>query len=55
MGLGQDSTTILLKLINDKDFRKKYAPNDLLVLFAAGNFLLALLTFVILLINNIKK
>lgn len=38
MGLGQDSTTILLKLINDKDFRKKYAPNDLLVLFAnTGN------------------
>lgn len=38
MGLGQDSTTILLKLIHDKDFRKKYAPNDLLVLFAnTGN------------------
>lgn len=38
MGLGQDSTTILLKLIHDKDFRRKYAPNDLLVLFAnTGN------------------
>lgn len=38
MGLGQDSTTILLKIIHDKDFRKKYAPNDLLVLFAnTGN------------------
>ena len=38
MGLGQDSTTILLKLIYDKDFRQKYAPNDLLVLFAnTGN------------------
>ena len=38
MGLGQDSTTILLKLILDKDFRFKYAPNDLLVLFAdTGN------------------
>lgn len=38
MGLGQDSTAILLKLIHDKDFRLKYAPNDLLVLFAnTGN------------------
>ncbi len=34
MGLGQDSTTILLKLIYDKSFRAKYAPHDLLVLFA---------------------
>ncbi|NFG60045.1 putative holin-like toxin [Clostridium botulinum] len=29
--------------------------NDLLVLFAAGNFLIALLTFIILLVKNIKK
>ncbi len=37
-GGGQDSTTILLKLIFDKDFRIKYAPNNLLVLFAdTGN------------------
>jgi len=37
-GGGQDSTTILFKLIFDKDFRAKYAPNDLLVLMAdTGN------------------
>lgn len=37
-GGGQDSTTILLKLIFDKDFRSSYAPNNLLVLFAdTGN------------------
>jgi len=37
-GLGQDSTTILLKLILEKDFREKYAPGELLVLFAdTGN------------------
>lgn len=37
-GGGQDSTTILLKLIFDKEFRRKYAPNNLLVLFAdTGN------------------
>ncbi|WP_418181294.1 hypothetical protein ACNSOL_12365 (plasmid) [Aliarcobacter lanthieri] len=37
-GGGQDSTTILLKLIFDKHFRIKYAPNNLLVLFAdTGN------------------
>ncbi|UZT06193.1 putative holin-like toxin [Clostridium sp. LQ25] len=29
--------------------------NDLLVLFTAGNFLLALLTFIILIIKNLKK
>lgn len=41
MRLGQNSTTILLKLIHDKDFRQKYAPNDLLVLFAnTGNVFL---------------
>lgn len=38
MGLGQDSTAILLKIIHDRDFREKYAPNDLLVVFAdTGN------------------
>jgi len=38
MGLGQDSVTILLKLIHDKTFKNNYAPNDLLVLFAdTGN------------------
>lgn len=37
-GGGQDSTTILLKLIFDKYFREKYAPHKLLVLFAdTGN------------------
>lgn len=37
-GGGQDSTTILLKLIFDKEFRRMYAPNNLLVLFAdTGN------------------
>jgi hypothetical protein len=37
-GGGQDSTTILLKLIFDKKFRIQYAPNNLLVLFAdTGN------------------
>lgn len=37
-GGGQDSTTILLKLIFDKEFRVMYAPNNLLVLFAdTGN------------------
>lgn len=34
MGLGQDSITILFKLIFDSEFRKQYAPNELLVLFA---------------------
>ncbi|WP_394875527.1 putative holin-like toxin [Clostridium neonatale] len=29
--------------------------NDLALLFAAGNFLITLLTFIILLIKNIKK
>lgn len=38
MGLGQDSFTILLLLIFDKDFRKKYAPNDLIIIFSdTGN------------------
>lgn len=38
MGLGQDSVTILLKLIFDKAFRKKYAPGRLMVLFSnTGN------------------
>ncbi len=37
-GGGQDSSTILFKLIFDKEFRAKYAPNDLLVLMAdTGN------------------
>lgn len=37
-GLGQDSTTILLKLIYDPIFRAKYAPKKLLILFAdTGN------------------
>lgn len=34
MGLGQDSVTILHKLIDDKSFRAKYAPNELLVIFS---------------------
>lgn len=34
MGLGQDSVTILLKLIYDKSFRAKYATNELLVIFS---------------------
>lgn len=33
-GGGQDSTTLLFKLALDKEFREKYAPNDLLVLMA---------------------
>lgn len=34
MGLGQDSVTILLKLVYDKEFKAKYSPGKLLVLFA---------------------
>jgi len=38
MGIGQDSMTILFLLVYDKNFRSKYAPNDLLVIFAdTGN------------------
>lgn len=38
MGAGQDSMTIFLKICHDKEFRKKYAPHQLLVLFAdTGN------------------
>lgn len=38
MGLGQDSATILFKIVHDEHFRKKYVPGDLLVLFAdTGN------------------
>lgn len=38
MGVGQDSMTLLFLLVYDKDFRSKYAPNDLLVIFAdTGN------------------
>ena len=37
LGLGQDSTAILLKLIYDKEFRQKYAPNRLLVVTAETN------------------
>lgn len=33
-GNGQDSAAIIHKLVYDKDFRKKYAPNELLILFA---------------------
>lgn len=33
-GMGQDSTTILDKIIHDPKFRATYAPNDILVLFA---------------------
>jgi hypothetical protein len=33
-GIGQDSMTILYKIVMDKDFKKKYAPNKLLILFA---------------------
>ena len=37
-GGGQDSYAILLKLIKDKKYRKKYAPNELIVLMAdTGN------------------
>jgi 3'-phosphoadenosine 5'-phosphosulfate sulfotransferase (PAPS reductase)/FAD synthetase len=37
-GGGQDSTTILYKLVFDADFKAKYAPRDLLVLMAdTGN------------------
>jgi len=34
MGLGQDSHTILFKLVHDPEFRRRYAPGKLLVLFA---------------------
>lgn len=38
MGLGQDSTTILFKIVFDAEFRARYAPNKLLVLFSdTGN------------------
>ncbi len=33
-GAGQDSTTILYKLIHDNNFRKEYAPNRLIVVFS---------------------
>lgn len=33
-GAGQDSATIIFKLGLDSSFRKKYAPNDLIVLFS---------------------
>lgn len=37
-GGGQDSTTILYKILFDKRFRKKYAPEDLIVVMAnTGN------------------
>lgn len=37
-GGGQDSTTILYKLVFDADFKARYAPGDLLVLMAdTGN------------------
>lgn len=34
MGLGQDSHTILFKYVFDPEFRRRYAPGKLLVLFA---------------------
>ena len=34
-GAGQDSKAILVRLIHDKEFRKKYAPGDLLVVISA--------------------
>jgi 3'-phosphoadenosine 5'-phosphosulfate sulfotransferase (PAPS reductase)/FAD synthetase len=38
MGLGQDSHTILFKIVHDPEFRARYAPHKLLVLFAdTGN------------------
>ncbi len=38
MGLGQDSTTILFKIVFDAEFRARYAPKKLLVLFSdTGN------------------
>lgn len=38
MGLGQDSVTILLLLIFNKEFREKYAPSDIVVIFSdTGN------------------
>lgn len=33
-GLGQDSTALLLMYIHDPEFRKRFAPNDLIVIFA---------------------
>ena len=36
-GIGQDSHCILMKLIYDKEFRQKYAPNRLLVVTAETN------------------
>lgn len=33
-GMGQDSSTLLLKYINDPEFRDFYAPHDFMVLFA---------------------
>lgn len=36
-GGGQDSTAILYKLMYDRDFRKKYAPDDLVVVMADTN------------------
>lgn len=38
MGLGQDSTAILFKIVFDAEFRARYAPEKLLVLFSdTGN------------------
>ena len=38
MGLGQDSHTILFKIVHDPEFKARYAPHKLLVLFAdTGN------------------
>lgn len=37
-GAGQDSTTLLLQYIYDEEFRKRYAPNNFIVVFAdTGN------------------
>jgi 3'-phosphoadenosine 5'-phosphosulfate sulfotransferase (PAPS reductase)/FAD synthetase len=37
IGLGQDSWTLTVLLALDKEFRKKYAPNDVLLVFANTN------------------
>jgi 3'-phosphoadenosine 5'-phosphosulfate sulfotransferase (PAPS reductase)/FAD synthetase len=37
VGIGQDSMTIIAKLVFDLEFRNKYAPGDLLLIFANTN------------------
>lgn len=36
-GIGQDSMTIIAKIVFDKEFKRKYAPRDLLIIFANTN------------------